>query len=194
MDKKIANFLFEAGMLRKTPRSGFQFLGSGEESVAEHTLTVIFVAYALAKMATDVDEERLLKMCLFHDLPEARTGDMNYVNKKYVRVDEKGAVRDLTMELPFGDDIIALIAEYNARTSHEAMLAHDADQIALLLRLKECKDTGNCYSDDWIGFAERRVTTDIGKRLTKAILSVNAADWWFSDKRGDWWVNGKSKE
>jgi putative hydrolase of HD superfamily len=26
---EIADFLFEVGMLKKTPRSGFQFLGSG---------------------------------------------------------------------------------------------------------------------------------------------------------------------
>jgi len=32
--KDIANFLFEVGMLQKTPRSGYQFLGSGCESVA----------------------------------------------------------------------------------------------------------------------------------------------------------------
>ena len=29
--KNIANFLFEAGMLAKTPRSGFHFLGSGKQ-------------------------------------------------------------------------------------------------------------------------------------------------------------------
>jgi putative hydrolase of HD superfamily len=32
--EKIVDFLFEVGMLAKTPRSGFFFLGSGEQSVA----------------------------------------------------------------------------------------------------------------------------------------------------------------
>jgi putative hydrolases of HD superfamily len=36
--KNIAHFLFELGMLKRTPRSGFQFLGSGTETVAEHIL------------------------------------------------------------------------------------------------------------------------------------------------------------
>ena len=45
--KSIANFLFEMGMLKKTPRTGFQFLGSGKESVAEHVLQVIFIGYTL---------------------------------------------------------------------------------------------------------------------------------------------------
>ncbi len=45
----IANFLFEVGMFNKTPRSGFQFLGSGRESVAEHILRTIFVGYACVR-------------------------------------------------------------------------------------------------------------------------------------------------
>ncbi len=33
--KNIANLLFEAKMLKEIPRSGFHFLGSGKESIAE---------------------------------------------------------------------------------------------------------------------------------------------------------------
>ena len=43
-------------------------------------------------------------MCLFHDLVEARTGDLNYVSKKYVQADEVAAVNDMTVNLPFGDE------------------------------------------------------------------------------------------
>ena len=75
----IANFLFETGMLNKTPRSGYQFLGSGKESVSEHILRTVFVGYTLCKSDASLNELRVLKMCIFHDLPEARTGDMNYV-------------------------------------------------------------------------------------------------------------------
>ncbi len=35
-------------------------------------------------------------MCLFHDLPEARIGDLNYVNKKYVQANEEKAIADAT--------------------------------------------------------------------------------------------------
>ncbi len=44
---RIADFLFEVGMLNKTPRTGYQFLGSGKESVAEHILRTLFVGYTL---------------------------------------------------------------------------------------------------------------------------------------------------
>jgi len=54
--KDIVNFLFEVGMLQKTPRTGFQFLGSGCESVAEHVLRTIFIGYTLCKLEQDIDE------------------------------------------------------------------------------------------------------------------------------------------
>lgn len=190
--KDIANFLFEVGMLQKTPRSGFQFFGSGRESVADHVSRTIFIGYALSKLEGGVDELRLLKMCLFHDLPETRTGDMNYVNKRYVVVDEKKAVQDLTDTLPFGGEMTAVINEFNEKKSREALLAHDADQLSLILQLKECGDLGNKYSDEWIGYALKRLNTETAKQLAAEILATDSSEWWFKDK-SDWWVNGGKK-
>ena len=141
--KNIVNLLFEVGMLKKTPRSGFQFLGSGCESVAEHTLSTLFIGYTLCKLESDVDELKVLKICLVHDLPEARTGDMNYVNKKYVTVDEEKVVRELAEPLFFGDEIRSSISEFNEKKTKESLIAHDADQLSLILQLKEYGDLGN---------------------------------------------------
>src|SRR3990172_7933275 len=126
--KNIANFLFEAGMLKRTPRSGFQFLGTGAESVAEHIFRTSYIGYALGKMDASINTDRLIKMCLFHDLPEARTGDLNYVNKKYVEANETKAIEDLAQTVPFVNEIQELILEYSDGESLEAKLAHDADQ------------------------------------------------------------------
>lgn len=190
--KDIVNFLFEVGMLKKTPRTGFQFLGSGEESVAEHILKTIFIGYALCKLESDVDELKVLKMCLVHDLPEARTGDMNYVNKKYVTVDEEKAVRELTETLFFGDDIKSVIDEFNEKKSKESRIAQDADQLSLIFQLKECGDQGNKYSKEWIAFAVKRLFTDNAKKMVDTIVKTDSSDWWFKDK-SDWWVNGNNK-
>lgn len=35
--EKVVHFLFEAGMLRHTPRSGYPFLCTGRENVAEYS-------------------------------------------------------------------------------------------------------------------------------------------------------------
>jgi putative hydrolase of HD superfamily len=191
--KNVVNLLFEVGMLKKTPRSGFQFLGSGCESVAEHTLSTIFIGYALCKLESDVDELKVLRLCLIHDLPEARTGDMNYVNKKYVTVDEEKAVKELTEPLFFGDEIKATIAEFNEKQTKEALIAHDADQLSLILQLKEYGDLGNKYSDEWMEFATKRLYTDTAKKIAETIMHTDSTDWWFKDK-SDWWINGNNNK
>ncbi len=187
--QSIVNLLFEAGMLKRTPRTGLQFLGTGSESVAEHAFRVTFIGYVLARMKKDVDEAKLIKMCLLHDLHEARTGDLNYMNKKYVKVDEKKAIKDLTKALPFGDDISNSVEEFNSGKSKEALLANDADQLDLILMLKENKDLGNKYADEWISFALKRLKTETAKELAEKILDTDSTHWWFEDK-SDWWING----
>jgi putative hydrolase of HD superfamily len=187
--KNIANFLFEAGMLKRTPRSGFQFLGTGAESVAEHIFRTTYIGYALGKLATGVNVDRMIKMCLFHDLPEARTGDLNYVNKKYVEANENKAVEDLAQTLPFGSEIRELIQEFIEGKTEEARLARDADQLEMILALKEYKDLGNKYADEWLAFSLKRLQTDSARELAKTILETDSSLWWFSDK-SDWWISG----
>lgn len=187
--KNIANFLFEAGMLKRTPRSGFQFLGSGAESVAEHIFRTTYIGYSLGKIAKGVRVDRMIKMCLFHDLPEARTGDLNYVNKKYVKADEHKAIEDLTRTLPFGEEIKDLIVEFIEGKTEEAKLARDADQLEMILALKEYKDLGNTYADEWLEFSLKRLQTEAARELAAVILNTDSSLWWFSDK-GEWWVNG----
>ena len=187
--ERIANLLFEAGMLKRTPRTGFQFLGSGAESVAEHIFRTVYIGYGLGRLTEKADTERIIKMCLFHDLPEARTGDLNYVNKKYVKADETRAINDLAATLPFGEEIQDLIFEFLKGESLEAQLAQDADQLEMILALKEYKDLGNKYADEWLDFAVKRLKTDVARELSGRIIEIDSSLWWFGDK-GEWWVRG----
>ena len=52
--KNIVDFLFEAGFLKKLKRSGYAYLGSGDESVADHTCRTLFIAYVLGQMTEAV--------------------------------------------------------------------------------------------------------------------------------------------
>ncbi len=187
--KQLINFLFEVGMLKKTPRTGYQFLGSGRESVAEHSFRTAVIGYLLSQQEPDADAYKIVLMCLFHDFHEARTGDHNYVNKKYVRVDEDRAVRDLSKDLPFGNDIISLTHEFNEGNSLEARLSRDADQLDLILELKEQLDLGNRSAKDWLGYTLKRLQTESAKRLAQEAMNTTYTDWWF-EKKSDWWVNG----
>jgi putative hydrolases of HD superfamily len=191
--KSIANFLYEVGILSKTPRSGFHFLGSGEQSVAEHTNRVVYAGYVLATLEKNVDVGKVMKMCLFHDLAEARTSDLNYVHQKYVQANEESAITDLTRTLGFGDEILAILTEHKERKSKEALLAKDADIIDWILSLKEQVDIGNSRAESWLPSAKKRLKTQVAKNLAEEILQTNSDEWWFADKDDDWWVHRDKK-
>lgn len=190
----IADFLFEVGMLKRTPRSGFQFLGTGKETVAEHSLRTAVIGYVLARMSGELAGDRVILMCLMHDITEARTGDLNYVNKKYVVADEEAAARDMTENLPFGREIRELLAEFSDGNSAEADCARDADQLEMILQLKELGDLGNRYSQEWIATALKRLRTENGKRLARSILNTDFSGWWFKEKEDEWWINGHLRQ
>ena len=193
MMKALINFLFEVGMLNKTPRTGYQFLGSGHESVAEHSFHTAAIGYVLAKKESGADPLKTVLMCLFHDLHEARTGDHNYVNKRYVRVDEDEAMRDLARELPFADELLSLTREFNHGETLEACLSKDADQLSLIFELKEQLDLGNKYAEEWLRFAVKRLRTENAKDMAREILKTDWTDWWF-EKKTDWWINGRNND
>ncbi len=192
--KEIIDFLFEVGMLKKTPRTGFQFLGSGKESVAEHSFRTAIIGYILAKIE-GVDWKKVLLMCLFHDLHEARTGDFNYVNRIYNKCDEIKALRDALHFTGIEDEILPLLQELNNVSSYEAVLAHDADQLDLILSLKEEHDLGNKYAMTWIKYALKRLRSDIGKRIAELIKDTDHTDWWFKGVDPSWWAkkNGQKE-
>jgi putative hydrolase of HD superfamily len=179
--KSIANLLFEAKMLKEIPRSGYQFLGSGNESVAEHSFITAFIALVMSQMAPEIDALKLISMCLLHDLPEARTGDLNYVQKNYVTADEQKAVADATRDVPFGKSIAALLAEYQTGASPEALLAHDADQLALILDLKSLADTGYPSPNTWMPAVTGRLKTQAGRALCESILQTHRDEWWLNN-------------
>jgi putative hydrolase of HD superfamily len=189
----IVDFLFEVGILAKTPRSGFFFLGSGEQSVAEHINRVCYIGYTLAKIAGDVDTGKVVQLCLFHDISESRISDLNYVHQKYTERLEQKAHHDLASALPFGEDVKALLDEYEERESKESLLAKDADNLELLLSLKEQLDIGNTRAKTWFSPLVQRLKTEEAKVLAEHIIEIESDRWWYGQKDDEWWVR-RNKE
>jgi putative hydrolase of HD superfamily len=183
--KAIADFFFELGMLKKTPRTGYQFLGTGSETVAEHTFRTAMIGYTLAKLAR-ADAPRVALLCLCHDLAETRTGDHNYVNKKYVSKKEGQAVADLARGLPFADELVGLVQEYKEQESLEARLAFDADQLDLICELREQLALGNSYAALWLEHAKKRLVTETGQKLAEEIENTDPTAWWY-EGNDSWW-------
>lgn len=176
--KRIAELIFEAGFLKHVPRSGYQFLGAGRESVAEHVYTATFIAFVFSLLEKRVDARRLINMCLVHDLPEARTGDLNYVQKQYLQPNESKAVADALEGIAFGSEIKELIDEFNAGDTLEARLARDADQLALIIDLKSLHDIGYRSPGGWFEHVESRLQTKLAKQLADTVLGAEGDSWW----------------
>jgi putative hydrolases of HD superfamily len=179
--KHIVNLLFEARILKDITRSGYAFLGSGRESIAEHSFMTAFICFAMAKSDHDIDCEKLVTMALVHDLAEARTGDFNYVQKNYSKIDEEKAIFDLIKSLSFGNDIKKLVDEFNLGKTIESKLAHDADQISFILELKKMNDTGVKGPEKWLPHVLNRLKTDTGKKIAKSIMETDWDEWWMND-------------
>jgi len=183
---RLADLIFEAGMLRKTPRTGYQFLGSGAENVAEHSFRTALIGFVLASQA-GADPYRTMALCLFHDLPEARTGDFNYVNKLYNKTDPRRALTDALAGTGLSATVLPLHDELEAAATLEAQLAQDADQLDLIANLKEELDLGNRYAADWIEAAMGRLRTEAGRALATTVAATDHAAWWFLGPDRQWW-------
>ena len=184
--QRIVDFFNEAGMLRFTPRTGYQFLGSGKENVAEHSFRAAVIGWALARMA-GADAQRTALICLFHDLHEARTGDFNYVNRIYNTSLPRKALEDAAFGTGLEEALLSFWDELESTASPEAKLAQDADQLDLILNLKRELDLGNTSASEWLRHALQRLRTPVGRELAQVIVATDHNAWWFQGPDASWW-------
>lgn len=185
--ERLADFINEAGMLRHTPRSGYAFLGSGRENVAEHSYRVSVLGYVLARLS-GLDPSRVTFLCLFHDLHEARTGDFNYVNHRYNQCRARQALEDAVDGTGLESDVLPLWDELADGRSPEAVLAHDADQLDLICNLKAELDKGNSFAGEWLTSALQRLQSPAARQLAEVIARTDHNRWWYGRVDRDWWV------
>lgn len=186
--ERLADFIYEAAMLKHTPRSGFAFLGSGHESVAGHSFGAAAAGYVLAHMA-GIDPARVVLLCLFHDLHEAATGDFNYVNHRYDACDAEQALRDACDGTGLEREVMELWREFSAKGTPEALLARDADQIDMIAALRRELARGNPFAAKWLKTATQRLKTEAGKKLCAAVMRTDPNHWWHEQVDESWWVD-----
>lgn len=77
----LIEFLEKAGKLKSVPRHCITPEGV-RETVAGHCWRVSLMAWLLKEELPDVDMEKVIHMCLLHDLGEAVTGDIPAFEKR----------------------------------------------------------------------------------------------------------------
>ncbi len=175
--EKITKLIYESGQLKRLPRSGWFFAGiRNPESVADHSWRTSLIGLLLAKME-NVDENKVLKMCLLHDLAETRIGDINRVNDRYIEnKSEDVAFKDI---LGFDSGLLGIAEEYRKKESKEAVVAKDADLLEVFVQAKEYMDSGSSKSiADWMKNAKAALKTKSAKLLAEKLESTDSVSWW----------------
>lgn len=179
---EIIPFLHEAGHLKRSVRQGWWIVGvQNPESVAEHSFRTAIVGYVIAAME-GADPERTAALCLFHDIPETRQGDVPSTGKRYVTmVPDTEVAQDQTAHLPghLAERIRSLIGEFEEQTSSEARCAKDADKLECLLQAREYQAQGYRDAQPWIDTMVDAVKTPAGEALAAAALDVEPNAWWY---------------
>jgi putative hydrolase of HD superfamily len=185
-EHKIVDFLFEIGTMRKLMRMHRQTLLTDDlsDSIAAHSYRVSFIGWHLAKLE-GADLYKTVMMCLLHDVGEARTGDHNWVHKKYVKIFDEEIIKDQLGSLPHSD-FEDLANEYHTRESKESILAKDADLLDQMFLLREYEWQGNKEAAIWLEGKNGKkgndqaahLISESAKRLAKAILIHDPSAWW----------------
>ncbi len=184
--EKIVNFLYEVGTMRKLMRMHRQVLLTDDmsDSIASHSYRVAIISWFLAK-EEGADPYKTVMMSLFHDTAEVRSGDHNWVHKKYIKIYENEIEEEQLGSLPY-PDLRDFISEYEKRESREAILAKEADTLDQILLLREYEWAGNKEAEQWLYGREKKkariqldkLKTETGRRFGNSMYDVNPSDWW----------------
>ncbi|MBR5519967.1 MAG: HD domain-containing protein [Clostridia bacterium] len=110
------------------------------ESVAEHCWRLALMAWLVRDEFPDLNMDRVIVMCLTHDLGEAITGDIPTFEKtKSDEQTEGDAVRALfsTLPDPQGSDLTSIFDEIDAQVTPEAKLFRALDKMEAVMQHNE---------------------------------------------------------
>ncbi len=110
------------------------------ESVAEHSWRISLMAYILKSEFKDVDMDRVVDMCLIHDLGECFTGDIpTFVKTDMDRKVEDNLLNNWVKALPeeLGKDMSELYKEMAAQETKESRIYKALDKLEALIQHNE---------------------------------------------------------
>lgn len=181
-DEDIVEFIFEAGVLKRVPRSGWSLLGiKHPESVADHSFRCAVIGYLIAHMEK-ASVHRVLLMTLFNDIHEARITDLHKMAQRYIdaRPAEDGAFEEQVSALPgaIRKELLDVRAEHNAQQSKESIVARDADILECLIQAKEYSEHGHESAALFMQKAPKHLKTDSARRLWRLAQTMDVNEWW----------------
>lgn len=137
--KELLSALHTAERLKNTTRHCCTSEGR-HESVAEHSWRVTLMAYLMRDEFPELDMDKVMQMCLIHDLGECFTGDI----PTFEKTDADTAKEDrllarwvAALPQPYRDEMTALYAEMDALETPEAKLYKALDKLEAVISHNE---------------------------------------------------------
>ena len=136
------------------------------ESVAEHSWMMTLMAFLIKDEFPDADMDKVIKMCIIHDLGEAFTGDIPTFDKtKENEVTEKTLLTQWLNSLPDTqrNEMTALFDEMEKRETTEAKIFKAIDSLEALIQhnisdlstwIPKEYELNKTYADDKVAFSE----------------------------------------
>ena len=139
--------------------------GGRHESVAEHCWMMTLMAFLMKEEFPNVDMDKVIRMCIIHDLGEAFTGDIPVFNK--TAADEKreeAMLYNWVRSLPKkkADEMLVLYQEMEERQTPEAKLYKCIDGLEAVIQhnfsdistwLPNEYTLNQTYAQDRVGFS-----------------------------------------
>lgn len=136
---ELLDILHIAEKLKNTTRHSYTSDGR-HESVAEHTFRTALMVYFIKDEYPEADIDKVIKMCLIHDLGEAFTGDIPAFKK--TRADEETEKQMLfdwlkSLPKPYNTEMLALYEEMIERKTLEAKIFKALDGLEAIIQHNE---------------------------------------------------------
>jgi len=183
--EKLLSTLHTAEHLKDVTRHCYTS-GGRHESVAEHSWRLALMAFFVRDEFPELDMDRVIRMCLIHDLGEAFTGDIPSFEK--TGTDEKREDMLLqnwvdSLPEPYRTEMTGLYREmaerqtgearlYKALDNLEAVIQHNESDISTWIPLEY--ELNLTYADDKVAFSDyliglrRKIREDTIRKIKNA--------------------------
>ena len=111
-----------------------------QESVAEHSWRIALMAMLIAPEFPEADMNKVIRMCLIHDLGEAFTGDIPTFDKTDADTRREDALLDQwvgTLPEETAQEFSTLLKEMNAQETREAKIYKALDKMEAVISHNE---------------------------------------------------------
>ena len=159
------------------------------ESVAEHSWRTALMALLMRDEFPELDMDKVIRMCLIHDLGEAFTGDIPTFEKKEEDSEKEDEIFFkwiATFPAPYREEFTDLLKEMNERKTDEAKLYKALDNLEAVIQHNEADistwlpleyDLQFTYGTDKVEFSSylKDLKKEIDKRTTEEIAQKSEA-------------------